>query len=238
VTAVSERADTHGTVTLAGGTITYTPDAGFEGTATFGYTACDDGTTQALPDPLCTDAGLVTVQVTAPDQPPVANGQSLTVAEDQSLPVQLSGSDPEGDPLTFAVAQPLHGTLTGDAPAVVYTPDPDYYGPDSFTFTTHDGASSSSPATVLVDVTEVNDPPVVGPDALTLGGAGTLPPPPPAPACGDPCGVIFGDPHLATFDDVSYDVQAVGELIVAKSTTGGDFEIQARFSAVPGSRVV
>ena len=47
VTAVAAGADTHGTVTLADGTITYTPDAGFAGTATFTYTVCDDGTTDA-----------------------------------------------------------------------------------------------------------------------------------------------------------------------------------------------
>ena len=84
---------------------------------------------------------------------------------------------------------------------MTYTPAADYFGPDSFTFTTNDGATASVPATVSITVTEVNDPPVVGTDLFTLGGAGTLPPPPPAPDCGDLCGVIYGDPHLLTFDD-------------------------------------
>ena len=181
VTAVAGGADTHGTVTLADGTITYTPDAGFAGTATFTYTVCDNGTTDgAARSRAARHGGTVTFDVVVPNQPPVADPQSLTVAEDHPLPLTLSGSDPDGDPITFAVAtRPAHGTLSGTAPSLTYTPAADYFGPDSFTFTTNDGASSSSPATVAITVTEVNDPPVLGADSFTLGGAGTLPPPPP-----------------------------------------------------------
>ena len=53
-----------------------------------------------------------------------------------------------------------------------------------------------------------------------LGGGGVLPPAATGAACGTPCGVIFGDPHLLSFDKAPYDAQAVGELIAAKSTTG------------------
>ncbi len=49
--------------------------------------------------------------------------------------------------------------------------------------------------------------------------------------------MIFGDPHLLTFDGADYDAQAVGEVIAAKSTTD-DFEVQARFAPVLGDRTV
>jgi hypothetical protein len=42
---VAAGADTHGTVTLTGTTVTFSPDAGFAGSASFTYTVCDDGTT-------------------------------------------------------------------------------------------------------------------------------------------------------------------------------------------------
>ena len=64
--------------TLADGTITYVPDTGFAGPATFTYTVCDDGTTNAAPDPLCNTGGAVTIQVVGADQPPVADGQTVT----------------------------------------------------------------------------------------------------------------------------------------------------------------
>ena len=183
VTAVAAGADTHGTVTLADGTITYTPDAGFAGTATFTYTVCDNGTTDAAPDPRCAaSTGTVTVDVVAPDQPPVADPQSLTVAEDHPLPGHADRLRPRRRPAHVRHRHAARPTArsAGPRPTLTYTPAADYFGPDSFTFTTNDGASDSAPATVSITVTEVNDPPVVGTDAFTLGGGGTLPPPPPA----------------------------------------------------------
>ena len=52
VTAVTATASTHGTVTLVDGVVTYVPDVDFVGSASFTYTACDDGTTAGQPDPL------------------------------------------------------------------------------------------------------------------------------------------------------------------------------------------
>ena len=47
--------------------------------------------------------------------PPIAHSQTLSTNEDVALVVTLSALDPEGDPLTFAVASvPAHGTLTGN----------------------------------------------------------------------------------------------------------------------------
>ena len=51
--------------------------------------------------------------------------------------VTLSATDPNPGPLTYALASPapLHGTLTGTAPNLTYTPHANYHGPDSFGFT-------------------------------------------------------------------------------------------------------
>ena len=64
----------------------------------------------------------------------------------------------------------MHGTLSGTAPPLTYTPAADYFGPDSFTFTVFDGQATSVPATVTITVTEVNDPPVAGADSVTAPG--------------------------------------------------------------------
>ena len=93
---------------------------------------------------------------------PTADGKSVTTLEDTPIGIVLTGSDPEGDSLTFHVASnPSHGTLTGTPPSLTYTPNADYYGSDSFTYTANDGTTSSAPATVSITVTAVDDGPRV-----------------------------------------------------------------------------
>ncbi|MFL5931617.1 MAG: Ig-like domain-containing protein [Gaiellaceae bacterium] len=238
VTAVATGPDSHGVASVTNGVITYTPEQGFSGTAKLGYTVCDKGTTHGVPDPRCATDGVISLDVVASDRPPTANAQERETAEDTTLPVTLTGSDPDGDPITFEVVDPpAHGTLVGTAPALTYAPEADYNGPDEFTFRATDGRLRSEPAKVAVKITEVNDAPVLGEDRLTLGGAGTLPPPPPRPNCGQPCGIIYGDPHLSSFDQAHFDFQAVGEFIAADSTTD-DFELQVRAAPVPPLRTV
>src|SRR5574341_292988 len=66
--------------------------------------------------------------------PPTADSQTPTTVEDLALPITLTGSDADGDPLTFAVVtQPSRGTLSGTAPNLVYTPLPNANGLDNFT---------------------------------------------------------------------------------------------------------
>ena len=96
------------------------------------------------------------------DDAPVANDQARTLNEDTRRSLTLTGTDPEGDWLTFTiVTPPAHGTLSGSPPALTYEPNSDYNGPDSFTFTVTDEAGlTSNVATVSLTVTPVNDAPV------------------------------------------------------------------------------
>ena len=85
----------------------------------------------------------------------------------------LVGDDVDQNNLTFAIQTfPIHGTLsalgtvncnlmtpTACTSSVTYTPNPDYNGPDSWTFTTSDGSLTSNTATVTVTVIPVNDTP-------------------------------------------------------------------------------
>ncbi len=85
--------------------------------------------------------------------PPVADAQSLNTWRNQPLSITLTGSDADGNPLTFeVVANPSHGLLSGDAPDLVYTPDPGYIGADSFTFKAWDGLAYSEAAVVSIQV--------------------------------------------------------------------------------------
>ena len=109
------------------------------------------------------DPVLVGLALAAPvNLAPTATAQSVTTPEDTAAAITLSGTDPENQPLTYAVtSSPSHGTLSGTAPDLTYNPDANYNGPDSFEFTVSDGVHTSEPATVTIDVTPVNDAPVL-----------------------------------------------------------------------------
>ncbi|HYF01227.1 MAG TPA: Ig-like domain-containing protein, partial [Planctomycetota bacterium] len=101
--------------------------------------------------------------------------QGVTTPEDTAVGITLSGSDPEGSPLTFAVVSgPSHGTLSGTAPNLTYTPAANYAGSDSFTFRVNDGSLNSATATVAITVTAVNDPPTGSPTAIVVDQGGSL----------------------------------------------------------------
>ncbi|MBC7933617.1 MAG: tandem-95 repeat protein [Rubrivivax sp.] len=104
------------------------------------------------------------------NEPPFAVSQSVTTNEDTPLGITLTAlQGDDTDPLTFTVQSgPAHGTLTGSAPNLTYTPAANYDGADSFTFTASDGTNTSNVATVSITVLAVNDPPLVSDDTATV----------------------------------------------------------------------
>src|SRR5207247_2384680 len=87
---------------------------------------------------------------------------------DTAKAITLAATDAEGSALTFTiVAAPAHGTLSGTAPAVTYTPAANYNGPDGFTFKANDGTVDSNVATVTITVASVNDAPVASDETVT-----------------------------------------------------------------------
>ncbi|HEV3484250.1 MAG TPA: Ig-like domain-containing protein, partial [Vicinamibacterales bacterium] len=160
-------APAHGTLAGTAPSLTYTPAPNYSGADSFTYLV-NDGTGNSA-------VATVTITVAEVNDAPVASGQVLTVAEDASAALTLAATDLEGDALTYTVvASPEHGTLSGVAPALTYTPAPNYSGPDSFTFRVNDGASASNVATVSVSVSAVNDSPsfVAGADQVVAEDSG------------------------------------------------------------------
>jgi hypothetical protein len=100
-----------------------------------------------------TSSDSVSVTVDNYNDPPVADDQSVTTVEDTPIDITLTASDADGDSLTFTiVVDPCNGILTGSAPNVTYTPDPDFTGSDSFTFQAYDGQAYSNIAAVFITV--------------------------------------------------------------------------------------
>ncbi|WP_083749014.1 right-handed parallel beta-helix repeat-containing protein, partial [Pelomonas sp. KK5] len=150
--------------------LTYTPDAGFNGTDSFVFKV-DDGKTGV-------SSATVSITVNPVNAAPVAVDQSASLNEGGSVSLLLSASDDETARanLTFElVTGPAHGTVTqGAGGAWVYTANAGYVGSDSFTWRAKDrgdpdgsngNAKNSNTATFTLNVLHVNAAPVVTPVA-------------------------------------------------------------------------
>jgi len=169
--------------------LTYTPNANFNGQDNFTFKV-SDGTLNSIP-------ATVSLMVTPADDPPIANGDNVTVKEDTVKNIVLTGTDPDGDPLTYSVLRaPTHGKLGGQAPNLTYTPDPNFSWLDSFTFRVNDGKADSVPATVMISVTPVNDPPRANDDKI-----------------------ITKEDTPATIDVLANDIEVDNELLVVSKVT-------------------
>ncbi|MEW5849828.1 MAG: Ig-like domain-containing protein [Myxococcota bacterium] len=154
----------HGTVSLSGGQLRFTPEADFHGEASFGYRLADDVNN--------TVETTVTVTVNPVNDTPVANDDAFNVAEDARLELQASDlvandTDVDGDSLTVsAVSMPFNGTVSLEQGAITFTPTAGFSGVASFTYTLSDGITTDT-AQVSVAVGAVNDPPVAVDDVVT-----------------------------------------------------------------------
>jgi endonuclease G len=113
VTSVSATTDTHGTVSLSSGTITYSPDQNYNGPASFNYQVCDNGTTNGAPDSKCT-TGTVNVTVNSVNDAPSLNAianQNINVGANLSF--TAVGSDIDLPPQTLSYS--LQGTVPSGA---------------------------------------------------------------------------------------------------------------------------
>jgi hypothetical protein len=155
-----------GTVTFTpnSSNVIYTPPANFSGDARVDYTVSDGNGG--------TDDGVLTVTVNNLNDPPVANPDALTVSEDSNnnvVDVLFNDDDPDGDTLTVTVATASNGTtaLLGNG-NVRYTPNPDYFGTDTISYSIEDGNGGTASSTVAVTVDPVPDAPVANNDTATV----------------------------------------------------------------------
>ena len=138
--------------------LTYSPYNNRNGTDSFTYVTNDGAANSAL--------ATVLISISGSNDVPLASSQTVTTEEDQAVAITLSGSDVDGDSLTYSiVSQPSNGSLSGSGNSRTYTPNASYNGSDSFTFRTNDGIVNSSTATVTITVSSSND----APQLTTIG---------------------------------------------------------------------
>ncbi len=158
----------HGSVVFnADKSFDYTPNADFNGTDTFTYTA-GDGISTSTP-------ATVSILVTPVNDAPVATNQSVVTSVNLASSSVLTANDIDvGDTLSYATtSNPTHGTtvLNAATGAFTYTPSASYVGTDSFTWQASDGAASSSVATVNITVVPA---PVIGISLIFINDNGGI----------------------------------------------------------------
>ncbi|MFL6245990.1 MAG: DNA/RNA non-specific endonuclease [Thermoanaerobaculia bacterium] len=181
-------APSHGTLTGSGASQTYTPAPDFNGTDTFTFRVSDGTRTSNL--------GTVTITVLEGNDAPVANADAYDTLEDTPLQfaaAELTSNDSAGpadesnQTLTVSsvtATADTNGTVSFAGGAITFTPAPNFFGPASFTYQVCDNgitaglsASLCSTSTVNVNVTSVNDAPVItsvtGPTAQVQAGSAT-----------------------------------------------------------------
>ena len=152
-------AASNGNVFGTGPDLVYVPQTNWSGTDTF---------TVQVSDGALTASATITVNVSPVNDQPVADAGAVTTAEDNGVGILLSGSDIDGDAITFLVGTtPTNGAVTCDTGgSCTYTPAPNFHGSDLFTFVVDDGAATDE-ASISVTVTSVNDDPVALPASAT-----------------------------------------------------------------------
>uniref|UniRef100_UPI002631D2E5 Ig-like domain-containing protein n=1 Tax=uncultured Sulfitobacter sp. TaxID=191468 RepID=UPI002631D2E5 len=141
------------------GTLTFTPNPDFTGDAEIAYTISD-------PDGETSDA-IVKISVGEETDPPVANDDTAETDEDTPVTIDVLGNDtdPDGDPLEVVSATSPDGDVTiNDDGTLEFTPNPDFNGPTTITYTITDGNGGEDTATVDVTVNPVNDGPLAEDD--------------------------------------------------------------------------
>ncbi|MBE0370701.1 hypothetical protein PAUR_b0784 [Pseudoalteromonas aurantia 208] len=144
-----------GTVVIsATGTATYTPNENFSGSDSFTYTIKDIAGA-------ISNKAEVLVTVEAVNDAPIATPSAMTVVEDGSIDITLTGTDIEKSALTYKISTtPSNGVLTPVSGAVwSYTPTANFNGTDSISFIANDGELDSAPAQIAITITAINDAP-------------------------------------------------------------------------------
>ena len=178
LTVTEVRDAQHGTVLLENGEITFTPDADYNGPASFDYTVCDDGS----PQKCSTQTAKVNVIVSPVNSAPVAQNDSRTMDEDGG-PIQLDlgplVSDVETSDANLVytiVSGPTaqQGNLSGNGPTFDFDPAGDFNGTVEISYKVTDrgdpdncgapgagcdAAKESGTRTVTITIDPVNDPP-------------------------------------------------------------------------------
>ncbi|MDG0964229.1 MAG: S8 family serine peptidase, partial [Opitutales bacterium] len=121
--------------------------------------------------------GLITVEITAVNDAPIASDSTIKTVEGTGVTIELNATDPENDSITYrVVSNPKHGKILMEKNGKYnYTPFENYNGTDSFSYRASDQNSEGNLALVNIEVTPKNEAPQVMDSTFALEEDGKLP---------------------------------------------------------------
>lgn len=159
------------------GVVTFTPNDNFSGSATLTYTVNDN-------EALTSNQATISITVVATNDPPVANNDAATTAEDNSVSLNVVSNDTDEEGpvkastvdlntsvggIQNSITVPGSGTFSVNGSGLVtFVPVLNFNGTVSITYTVEDSeGATSNLATITITVTSLNDAPVANNDAAT-----------------------------------------------------------------------
>jgi large repetitive protein len=146
------------------GTLTFNANGSFSYSAhrqpTAGFVDTDSFTFKTYDGEFLSEPATVSITLTPVNDGPNAFTDSFTVTAGDSYNSTVTGSDVDGDSLTFELfSDPSRGSVHTINPegSFIYTADSDYSGEDSFTFRAYDGLEYSDPATINITIVGASD---------------------------------------------------------------------------------
>ena len=138
------------------GTLKYTPPPNFNGTDSIKYTISDKASLSS--------SSIVSVIIRELNRPPLASPDTATTLEDTaitSINVLANDTDQDNDILIVDTASAINGVVLINSDGTLrYTPNLNFNGTDTITYTISDVLGETSTSTVSVIITPVNDAPV------------------------------------------------------------------------------
>ena len=172
--AVDGNGPAHGVVTVnADGSYQYAANADYAGADSFQIAVFENGASEA------SDTITVNVAVSAVNDAPIAGAVApVTVAEDgtaSGIDVAGVAGDVDGDTVVVTSVSSQHGSvaIAGDG-TVTYTPNGDFHGADTISYTLSDGHGGVAAGEVAVTVTAENDAPVVAAGSASTDEDGSV----------------------------------------------------------------
>jgi Bacterial Ig domain/Bacterial lectin len=126
--------ESHGTYTVEGSNLVYTPNEGFVGDDTIQYYLLDDNGQPDNPWSSSSFGPFEAAVTVLANHAPSATAAAASVEAGSSVTIPVTLADADGDAVELVAAEALHGGVVISGSNLVYTPTAGYVGPDEISF--------------------------------------------------------------------------------------------------------
>lgn len=158
----------NGVASFSENILSYAPNINFTGIDSFTYRAYDGNSYSEVKNVL------VTSSININNTKPVVADLNINTNKNIEVVYVLPIEDLDNDILRYSISSaPSNGSVSFHSNVLIYTPNNDYYGNDSFTFVANDGLVDSDLITANVTINNENNAPIIYSGTIPEGTEGT-----------------------------------------------------------------